>query len=393
MVNPITCQENIEANIVEKKPKLEPMANFQPPMPWFGLDIGGSLVKLVFFEPDHPAEGEEELAKKLRHYLTNEVVYGKNGRRDSNLECRISLNGIAGRLHFIRFPTSRMHNFLMLAKEKGFSRFSSTVCTTGGGSHKYETEIKKELKLDFYKFDELKSVLSGLHLLETHVGFSECYTFENAASRTEYRKVPFQIKDLYPYLVVNIGSGVSIISVTRPGQYKRISGSSIGGGTFLGICTMLTGCENYDEAVSLASKGDYTKVDKRVCDIYGGDYSQVDLPGDVLASSFGHMIDAEKRTQVSKEDLAASCLIMVTNNITQIAMMCAAEEKIERIVFLGSFMRVNCNGITARTLAAAMDFWSGGKLKAMFMEHEGYFGAIGCLQELLKNGVPKTDDN
>ena len=140
---------------------------------------------------------------------------------------------------------------------------------------------------------------------------------------------------------------------------------------------------------SLAAAGDYSRVDKLVCDIYGGDYSTIDLPGDVVASSFGHMVDPEKRASISKADLAASSLIMVTNNICQIAMMCAERHKMQRIVFLGSFLRVNNEGITARTLAAAMEFWTGGKLKALFMEHEGYFGAIGCLQELMNSGVPK----
>lgn len=26
-----------------------------------------------------------------------------------------------------------------------------------------------------------------------------------------------------------------------------------------------------------------------------------------------------------------------------------------------------------------MDYWSHGTLKALFLEHEGYFGAMGCL--------------
>lgn len=32
-----------------------------------------------------------------------------------------------------------------------------------------------------------------------------------------------------------------------------------------------------------------------------------------------------------------------------------------------------------KLLAYAMDYWSKGTLKALFLEHEGYFGAIGCL--------------
>lgn len=32
-----------------------------------------------------------------------------------------------------------------------------------------------------------------------------------------------------------------------------------------------------------------------------------------------------------------------------------------------------------KLLAYAMDYWSKGTLQALFLEHEGYFGAIGCL--------------
>lgn len=32
-----------------------------------------------------------------------------------------------------------------------------------------------------------------------------------------------------------------------------------------------------------------------------------------------------------------------------------------------------------KLLAYAMDYWSHGQLKALFLEHEGYFGAMGCL--------------
>jgi pantothenate kinase len=34
----------------------------------------------------------------------------------------------------------------------------------------------------------------------------------------------------FPYLVVNIGSGVSILKVTGPGKAERVSGTSLGGG-------------------------------------------------------------------------------------------------------------------------------------------------------------------
>lgn len=53
-----------------------------------------------------------------------------------------------GTLHFIRFPTSDMHNFLELAKRKGMAASVSTVCATGGGAFKFEENFKNvSLKL------------------------------------------------------------------------------------------------------------------------------------------------------------------------------------------------------------------------------------------------------
>ena len=62
------------------------------------------------------------------------------------------------------------------------------------------------------------------------------------------------------------------------------SGTSVGGGTFLGLCSLLTGTENFQDAITLAEKGDNTNVDKMVRDIYGGDYTRFGLSGDVVAS-------------------------------------------------------------------------------------------------------------
>lgn len=59
---------------------------------------------------------------------------------------------------------------------------------------------------------------------------------------------------------------------------------SLGGGTFFGLCCLLTGCSTFEEALEMASRGDSTKVDKLVRDIYGGDYERFGLPGWAVAS-------------------------------------------------------------------------------------------------------------
>lgn len=58
-----------------------------------------------------------------------------------------------GTLHFIRFPTEKMPNFIKLAKSKGFAMMSSTVCATGGGAVKFAAETEKVITLLFHFTD------------------------------------------------------------------------------------------------------------------------------------------------------------------------------------------------------------------------------------------------
>jgi len=288
----------------------------------------------------------------------------------------VHIRGRRGSLHFIRFPTCEMGNFLTLAKAKGMAQLVTTVCATGGGAFKFENNFKEEVNMNLAKFDELDVLIKGILFAEMH-NPTECYYFENASKISTSEKKRYDFSQPYPFILVNVGSGVSVLAVWGPTNYKRISGTSLGGGTFLGLCCLLTGCNTFEEAIQLATKGDHTNVDKLVKDIYGGDYERFDLPGDLVAASFGQMNSKERRTSVSKEDLANATLVTITNNIGSIAKLCAMNQNIEKVVFVGNFLRVN--PISMKLLAYAMDYWSHGTLKALFLEHEGYFGAMGCL--------------
>uniref|UniRef100_A0A182NPN0 pantothenate kinase n=1 Tax=Anopheles dirus TaxID=7168 RepID=A0A182NPN0_9DIPT len=349
-------------------------------MPWFGMDIGGTLTKLVYFEPKDitPGELDQEarILRNIRRYLTRNSAYGKTGHRDSHLQMDdVVIRGRRGSLHFIRFPTSEMRSFLQLARSKGMAQLVTTVCATGGGAFKFEEDFRFHVNMKLAKFDELDALIKGILFTETH-NPCECYYWENANEISSTKK-KFDFSQPYPFILVNVGSGVSVLAVRGPDNYKRISGTSLGGGTFLGLCCLLTGCDTFEEAIQLATKGDHKKVDKLVKDIYGGDYERFGLPGELVASSFGQMHLEERRQSVSKEDLAHAILVTITNNIGSIARMCASNEKIEKVVFVGNFLRVN--PISMKLLAYAMDYWSKGTLKALFLEHEGYFGAVGCL--------------
>lgn len=54
------------------------------------MDIGGTLTKLVYFEPKDITPDEEneevEVLKNIRRYLTKNSAYGKTGHRDIHLQ-------------------------------------------------------------------------------------------------------------------------------------------------------------------------------------------------------------------------------------------------------------------------------------------------------------------
>ncbi|KAI5606792.1 pantothenate kinase 2, mitochondrial, partial [Silurus asotus] len=382
-------KERQVSNSSSVRQRIDSQRKNRPPFPWFGMDIGGTLVKLVYFEPkDITAEEEQEEVenlKSIRHYLTSHTAYGKTGIRDVYLELRdLTLWGRRGSLHFIRFPTHDLPAFLQMVRDKHFSSLHTTLCATGGGAYKFEADFRT-VYLQLLKLDELDCLIKGILYIDSVVSSEspECYYYDKPTDPDHCEQKAFDLQNPYPLLLVNIGSGVSILAVYSKDSYKRVTGTSLGGGTFLGLCCLLTGCSTFEEALEMASRGESTHVDKLVKDIYGGDYERFGLPGWAVASSFGSMMCKEKRESISKEDLARATLVTITNNIGSITRMCALNENIERVVFVGNFLRVNT--LSMKLLAYALDYWSKGQLKALFLRHEGYFGAVGALLELMNS--------
>lgn len=111
------------------------------------MDIGGTLVKLAYFEPiDITAEEEQEEVeslKSIRKYLTSNVAYGSTGIRDVHLELKdLTIFGRRGNLHFIRFPTHDLPTFIQMGRDKNFSTLHTVLCATGGGAYKFEEDFR-----------------------------------------------------------------------------------------------------------------------------------------------------------------------------------------------------------------------------------------------------------
>ncbi|XP_061372318.1 pantothenate kinase 1 [Gastrolobium bilobum] len=358
------------------------------------LDIGGSLAKLVYFtkDDDHFVDGEE--GKSPRKALEK-----SKGRRNYPV--------LHGRLNFKKFETSKINDCIEFIKTMKLCLGGSqqqenpgsqpiALKATGGGAYVYTDLFKDRLGIILDKEDEMDCLVAGANFL-LEVVPQEAFTYMG----DQKQFVQIDQNELYPYLLVNIGSGVSMIKVEGDGKFERVSGTSIGGGTFWGLGKLLTKCKSFDELLELSYRGNNRAVDMLVGDIYGGmDYSKIGLSSTAIASSFGRAMSDNKDCKDYKpEDIARSLLRMISNNIGQISYLNALRFGLKRIFFGGFFIRRH--PFTMDTLSVAVNFWSKGEAKAMFLRHEGFLGAMGAfmssdkhgLKELLVNQVVQRTPN
>ncbi|CAB3407485.1 unnamed protein product [Caenorhabditis bovis] len=320
------------------------------------VDIGGTLIKVVYSSTCDDELPEESLNGGNRNYAYED---GK----------KVLVN-------FKKF--TQMDKFINFLKENWVDRTSEDVIhCTGGGSYKFAEQIKKELGVKIARTDEMRSLIYGVNFLLNN-NVDESFTYHHdAIGRNKFQYRPIDKDLIYPFLLVNIGTGISILKVDSPEKYERVGGSSMGGGTFLGLGSLLTPAKSFDELLELASRGDHRNVDKLVCDIYGGSYEELKLKADLIAGSLAKCSSYGGATthQHKPEDIAKSLLLMVSNNIGQMAMLYGTRFGLKRIYFGGFFIRQD--PITMRTLSYAINFWSGGAIDALYLKHEGYLGAMG----------------
>ncbi|KAM3508536.1 hypothetical protein MY10362_001123 [Beauveria mimosiformis] len=328
------------------------------------VDIGGSLIKLVYF--------------------SREVDQTDPG----------------GRLTFQIFETDRIDDCVEFmrdlrdrqAKLTGSRPSDLAVMATGGGAYKFYDKIRDALGVDVSREDEMECLIIGLDFFITEIP-REVFTY----SETEPMHFVGPREAIYPYLLVNIGSGVSMLKVTGPRTFERVGGTSLGGGTLWGLLSLLTGARTFDEMLEQAGRGDNTHVDMLVGDIYGQDYGKIGLKSTTIASSFGRVFKMKKDAEAAAladgfdpaegqplprgagfndGDIARSLLYAVSNNIGQIALLQSQLHNLSDIYFGGSFIRGHRQ--TMNTLSYAIKFWSKGAKQAYFLRHEGYLGAVGA---------------
>lgn len=326
------------------------------------------------------------------------------------------------------------------------------IMATGGGSYKFYDRIRNRLGVEVTREDEMECLIAGLDFFITEIPEEVfCYSEQDPMRFAEARP------NIYPYLLVNIGSGVSMIKVTGPQTFTRIGGSSLGGGTLWGLLSLLTNARSYDDMLEMAAQGDNTRVDMLVGDIYGTDYPRIGLKATTIASSFGKVFQevrkARKQHDAHKEEVRTqeqqeqskhnnkSSLEQEAENPNQSSnsaiyddgdeyddegydsegtqeekfarfrgedisrsLLYAISNNIGQIAYLQArnhgLEHIYFGGsyicghpITMHTLSYAINFWFQGEKTAYFLRHEGYLGAVGAFLKRQPSGWGRRSSN
>lgn len=200
-----------------------------------------------------------------------------------------------GHINFERFETENIGALVTFISElitrsaeaNGVSidemRRGVKIMATGGGGFKFGELFEEELRVEVLLEDEMECLIEGMKFMAmipeevfyfsdelisefSHPGSGKLRSSAEGVSdggapqagRPELERpspnppryaVTFETGEPsahLPCLLVNIGSGVSIIKVDADGTFERVSGTSLGGGTLWGLLSLLTPARTFD---------------------------------------------------------------------------------------------------------------------------------------------------
>lgn len=179
-------------------------------------------------------------------------------------------------------------------------------------------------------------------------------------------------------IITNIGTGTSIHYMDG-NEHARVGGTGIGGGTLIGLSTIMTGISDFDTIKSHAAQGQREGIDLLVKDIYQG--MDTPISGTLTASNFGKVGITESRN-FAKQDVLATTQGLVGEVITTLSIQLAEQYKAEHIVYIGSTLTDN------EQLKRVIEHYTILKKHTpVFLTDCGYSGAIGALLNIREHNT------
>jgi len=226
-----------------------------------GIDIGGSMTKIVGFSQHNNLLGEQQV--KATDQITS--MYGAIG--NFLRKYHLSLNDI------------------------------DKIVLTGVGASFFDDDI---YGISTLKVDEFIAIgYGGLYLAQTDEAF-----------------------------IVSMGTGTAFVRAEK-NHITHLGGSGVGGGTLLGLSSIMLNKHDIDAVLDLAENGYAEKVDLLVKDIISRDIPS--LPPNLTASNFGNV-----KSNASEADIAIGIINMIIQTVGMLAAFVSKNDTIKCFIMTGT---------------------------------------------------------
>ena len=226
-----------------------------------GIDIGGSMTKIVGFSPTCEMLGE--LQVKAVDQITS--MYGAIG-------------------HFSRKFDIPLNNV-------------KQIILTGVGASFFDEDI---YGISTIKVDEFLAIgYGGLYLAKKE----EAY-------------------------IASMGTGTAFVRASKC-EIKHIGGSGIGGGTLLGLSSIMLNKNDINAILHLAKNGKADNIDLLVRDILN--YELPSLPSNLTAANFGNI-----KSTASEADYAVGIINMIIQTVGMLAAFACKNDTLRDFIMTGA---------------------------------------------------------
>lgn len=177
-----------------------------------------------------------------------------------------------------------------------------------------------------------KSDVSNIYLTGVGASFlNEPLLGINTQKVSEFEAIhrgALRLSGLNEALIISMGTGTAFVKA-RASETLHIGGTGIGGGTILGLASILIDGADIDKVLELAAHGKASKVDLLIKDILNDTIDT--LPPDLTASNFGKF-----DSSANDADIALGIVNMVFESIGMMALFALRGDDINDIVLIGT---------------------------------------------------------
>lgn len=353
------------------------------------MDIGGTLIKVAYISDRNGHKDADilylfyqsmyNLVRSMENRLSVDVLTKceLGTRLMKEVPNSIALNDSC-MLNLKVFPVEKLDDVFNFLEENNLAAKGTVINATGGGIYKYEAVFKERFpQCEVRKLPEMQCLVAGI------MGI---HYFENAFLKYILDPLHTEIvteEISYPYLIVNIGSGVFMTKVSSKDAFEWVTGTSLGGGTTYGLSSVLLGVNNFSDIAKLYQNGHNCMDTFDISSPAGGPppYGMDTSFGALDMNTYFHTNAGVPPLQFSRENQARSIADMISYNLGIIAFLVAKMHGIKRILFAGSYslsyrMAMDSAASAVKYMAKLHNEESMELLVPFFASH---IGAFGCL--------------